>query len=63
MQSFKKVNYKKHELPEFVKHLKELLDEQQLELECAIIGGGTYVFREEYEYLEVCETDWFLMTK
>ena len=42
---------------------EELIDEQQWELEHAIIGQGKYVFREEYKYLEVHETDWFRMTK
>ncbi len=42
-----------------MKHLKELIDEQQWELERAIIGRGKY----EYKHLEVCETDWFRMTK
>ena len=53
----------KHKVPEFVKHLKELIDEQQHELEHAIIGWEKYVFKDEYKYLEICETDWFWMTK
>ena len=48
----RKVNYKKNELPEFVMHLKELIDEQQWELEHAIIGQGKYVFKDEYKHLE-----------
>ena len=59
----RKVNYRKHELPEFVKHLKELIDEQQRELERAIIGRVKYVFNDNYKHLEVCETDWFQMSK
>ena len=46
-----------------MKHLKELIDEQQQELEHAIIGRRKYVFKDEYKHLEVCETDWFWMTK
>lgn len=38
--AFMKVDYKRNELPDFVTHLKELIDEQQWELEHAIIGRG-----------------------
>ena len=46
-----------------MKHLKELIDEQQWEFEHVVIDRGKYAFKDEYKYLEVCETDWFRMTK
>ena len=51
----RKVNYKKSELVAFIQHLKELIDEQQRELERAVIRRGKYEFREEYKFLEVDE--------
>ena len=59
----RKVNYKKNELPAFVQHLKEIIDEQQRELERAVIRRGKYQFRDDYKYLEISEKDWFQMTK
>ena len=44
----RKVNYKKNELPAFVDHLKSLIDEQERELERAVIGRGKYRFRREF---------------
>ena len=40
----RKVSYKKNEVPEFVKHLKNLNDEQERELEKAVIRRGKYCF-------------------
>ena len=56
-----KVDYKKNELPVFIDKVKELVKEQQREVERAVIGRGKYQFREEYRYLEVPESKWFTM--
>ena len=53
----RKVNYKKSELVAFIQHLKELIEEQQRELERAVIRRGKYEFREEYKFLEVDEAN------
>ncbi len=59
----RKVNFKKNELPEFVRLLKQLIDEQERELERAVIGRGKYQFRKEFSFLEVSEADWFRMSR
>ena len=59
----RKVDYKKNELPIFIQHLKELIDEQQREIERAVIRRGKYEFKEEYKFLEVGEAKCFQMTK
>lgn len=45
----------------FINKVKELVKEQQQEVEQAVIGKGKYQFREEYQYLEVPEIKWFTM--
>ena len=59
----KKVDYKKNELPAFMNHLKQIIDEQDRELERAVIGRGKYEFVEEYKFLEIKEINWFKMTR
>ena len=59
----RKVNYKKNELPAFVDHLKSLIDEQERELERAVIGRGKYRFRREFQYLQIEEEVWFRMSR
>ena len=56
----RKVDFKKNELPTFVTHLKQLAEEQEREVERAIVGRGKYQF---VKVLEVKEVDWFRMTK
>ena len=53
----------KNELPLFVTHLKEIIDEQQREVERATTGTGKYQFCEEYKYLEIPESKWFQMSR
>ena len=48
---------------EFVGKLKELIDEQEKEVERAVIGRGKYRIREEYAHLQVNESQWFGMSK
>ena len=56
-----KVDYKKSELPEFLLKLKELVHEQECEVERAIIGRGKYELRPQYQVWHVPETKWFTM--
>ena len=59
----RKVNHNKKELPLFVTHLKEIIDEQQGKVERAIIGRGKYQFCDEYKYSEIPESKWFRMSR
>ena len=56
-----KVNYKRNELPDFIGKLKEVIAEQQREVERAVIGRGKYRFRQQYRFLEIQESKWFVM--
>ena len=56
-----KVDYKRNELPQFMDKLHALCEEQQHEVEKAIIGCGKYTLRPQYQYLEVDESKCFLM--
>lgn len=58
-----KVEYKSSELPQFVTKLRELCDEQEREVERALICRGKYRLRPQYRQLEVDESKWFSMTK
>lgn len=55
-----KVDYKKNELPALLDKLKEVIDEQERELERAVLDRGKYKFRPECQYLVKLESDWFL---
>ena len=56
------VSYKQSQLIELTDKLKEVVDEQEKEVERAVIGRGKYRFKEEYQYLQVAEDKWFKMT-
>ena len=56
----RKVDYKKNELLEFLEQLKKVIDEQQHELERAIINKGKYRLCCEYKKLEISEDRWFM---
>ena len=56
------VMYKHSQLMEFVNHLKDVIDEQEREVERAVIKRGKFRFKEEYSHLEVEELQWFSMT-
>ncbi len=43
--------------------LKEVIDEQQKEIEWAVISRGKYRFKDEFSHLTVNETSWFKMSK
>ena len=57
----RKVDYKRNELPVFIDKLKELVQEQQCEVERAVIGRNKYRFTEQYRFLEIPESKWFMM--
>ena len=58
-----KVQYKRNELPQFIQKLKELCDEQQREVERAVVCRGKYRLRPQYRHLEVPESKWFTMSR
>ena len=57
-----KVEYKKSDLPHFLMQMKELIDEQEKEVEMAVHKCGKYEFEDDYRHLEVPEAKWFRMT-
>lgn len=57
-----KVHYQRSELSKFVDKLKELIREQQKEVEKAIIGRGKYQLKQQYQFLEISESKWFIMS-
>ena len=57
-----KLDYKSHQLLEFVEKLKQLIDDQEKEIEKAVVQRGKYRFIPEYKYLEVPEDHWYKMT-
>ena len=58
----RKTNYKVCEWPEFCRLAKELVEEQENEIEKAVIGIGDYRFDEEYVHLEVSLSKWSSMS-
>jgi len=59
----RKVDYNKNELHVFINHLKQVVDEQEKEVERAVIGWGKYKFHPDYTHLEIKESEWFKMTR
>ena len=57
-----KVDYQRKELPVFAGKVKELINEQEKEIERAIIDRGKYRLRSQYRYLQIEESKWFTMT-
>lgn len=57
-----KVEYKQNEVPVFIDKVKELIEEQEREVEWAVINRGKYCFRQQYHFLEVEEGKWFTMS-
>ena len=47
----RKLDYRRSELPVFIDKVKEMVNEQQRELERAVIGRGKYRLKQQYEYL------------
>ena len=46
---------------ELTEKFREAIDEQEREVERAVIGRGKLRFKEEYQHLQVAETWWFKM--
>ena len=57
-----KVNHKQNELPEFLEKYKELVCEQEQEVNKALLGRGKYELRNQYQSWHVPESKWFSMT-
>ena len=55
------VSYKSHQLIQFMEHLKAVVDEQDREVQRAVIGWGKYRFKEQYSSLQIPESQWFKM--
>ena len=53
----------KQQLPAFVASMKDLVLEQQTEVEKAIIGGGNYKMQQAYQCLEVIDGIWWRMNE
>jgi len=58
-----KTNYKTCEWSDFCKLARELVEEQENEIEKAVIGVGEYRFDEEYVCLEVPLAKWSSMSQ
>ena len=58
-----KVDYKRTELTLFVDKLRQLVQDQQREVEKAIIGCGKYCLQSQYSNLGVHQGQWFTMNK
>lgn len=58
----RKVDYKKHQLPQFIDIVHELVDEQNREVKRAIVNRGKWRLRSHYQFLEVPESVWFTMS-
>lgn len=56
----RKVEYKKSELPEFLEELRKVIDEQEHELERAVINKGKYRLNAQHRKFEIAEDHWFL---
>ena len=54
-------SYKPNQLTELTEKLREAIDEQEREVEKAVIGRGKFRFKEEYKHLQVSENQWFRM--
>ena len=55
-----RMDCKKNELPTFLDKLKSVIDDQQCEVERAIIGRGKYELCKQYKKLEKTEDQWFM---
>jgi hypothetical protein len=59
-----KVNFTKQQWPIFNDKMKEFIDQQQREVDMAIIGGGRLQLRDEYKHFEVTDSGkWWRMSE
>ena len=59
----RKTNYKTSEWPDFCRLARELVDEQEGEIEKAVIGVGEYTFCDRYQHLEIPVFKWSSMSQ
>ena len=59
----RKTGYKTSEWPEFCRLAKELVGDQESEIEKAVIGIGEYRFDDEYAHLEIPLASWSSMSQ
>lgn len=57
-----KVQYRRSELPQFIAKLQKLCNEQESEVERAILHRGKYPLRPQYQHFEIAESKWFAMS-
>ena len=55
----RKVDYKRNELPVFLEKVRELIQEQDDEIEKAVISRGKYVVNPEFKRLVKTKQEWF----
>ena len=55
--------HKSCQLLEFASKLKDVVDEQEKEVQRAVIVRGKYRFKEQYQHLVISEERWFRMTE
>ena len=59
----RKVDYKRNELPVFLEKVKELIHEQDEEIEKAVVSRGKYVVNPEFKKFVKSESEWFTKMK
>ena len=57
------MDYKHSELVKFIDKLRELVDDQQREVDKSLVGCGEYFLHSDYSHLEIPHAKWFSMTK
>ena len=57
------LGYKKHQWALFNSKIKEMVHQQQQEVEKAIIGYGQYRLRPQFSFLAIAQEKWFRMTQ
>ena len=58
-----KVDYKRNDLPVFLEKVKELIQEQDEEINKAVVGRGKYVVNSEFKKFVKTENEWFVKMK
>ena len=56
----RKVDYRRNELPQFLHHLKALIDEQEQEIQKAVVDRAKYALLPKYKKFKKSEDEWFL---
>ncbi len=57
------LGYKKHQWAIFNEKVKKIVQQQQIEMEKALIGYGEYQLRPQFSFLSVNEEKWFRMSQ